>query len=494
MDTSASPATDSSRAVRNSVVVFTGNILSRLIDLYALILLARTLGEAVLGQFSFAVVYVSYFAILIDLGFNITFVREMVRDKERQETLLAGMIVFKVVLVTLGILLASTLILLGDYPTDTRQLVWIMTFALLISPKLPSLRVVYEQVFQAHLRMEIPTLIKLLDGGLLVALIYSVIFYGQPVLWVMVAYVACNLPGMIIILLASRKIVRPRRTFDIRLMTGLLRQALPIAVLGVFATLYSRLDILLLSLWWDETAIGYYTAAYRLTEAFRIVPAAVLVSLYPVMVATADRIKEDFIPALSGGLKPLFILLIPVCIGTGFLNDRIIDLVYTSRYQPSGDALVILVWAELFVTMATILSHALIALDRQRAVVKINGVMLVVNILVNVQLIPRWSFVGAGVARLVTEGVGVIGFMFILRRLTKWTCWRPCLPLLPGAAVLTLWLYLFEDLSLPFLILSSVAVYGTTLFITRGVTWADLSDLYAALMPKRLPAGTGIDV
>ncbi|SVB45460.1 uncharacterized protein METZ01_LOCUS198314, partial [marine metagenome] len=492
--TSAAPATDTPRAVRNSVVVFTGHILSRLIDLYAVILLARTLGEAVLGQFSFAVVYVSYFAILIDLGFNITFVREMVRDKERQETLLTGMIIFKVALVAVGILLASTLILLGDYPIDTLQLVWIMTFALLISPKLPSLRVVYEQVFQAHLRMEVPTLIKLLDGGLLVALIYSIIFYGQPVLWVMVAYVACNLPGMIIILLASRKYVRPGRTFDLRLMVGLLRQALPIAVLGVFATLYSRLDILFLSLWWDETAIGYYTAAYRLTEAFRILPAAVLVSLYPVMVATADRIKEAFIPALSGGLKPLFILLIPVCIGTSFLTDRIIDLLYTSRYHPSGDALVILVWAELFVTMATVLSHALIALDRQRAVVKINGVMLLVNILVNVQLIPRWSFVGAGVARLVTEGVGVIGFMFILRRLTQWTCWRPCLPLLPGAAVLTLWLYLFGDLSLPLMILSSVVVYGAALFVTRGVTRAELSDLRTALMSTRLPAGTGIDV
>ena len=494
MSNRTSPNVDSSRAVRNSMVVFTGNILSRLLDLWAVILLARTFGEAVLGQFTFAVVFVSYFAILIDLGFNITFVREMVREKANQDVLLTGMLIFKTVLVAIGILLASTLILLGDYPVDTVRLVWIMTLALLISPKLPSVRVVYEQVFQAHLRMEIPTLIKLLDGALLVGLIYSIIFLGQPVLWIMAAYVACNLPGLILIILASRKYVRPARTFDFRLMMRLLHQALPIAFLGVFAAIYSRLDVLLLSRWWDETAIGYYTAAYRLTEAFRVLPTAVLASLYPVMVATSDRIKEAFIPALAGGLKPLFIILIPVCIGTTFLAEPIIDILYTDRYLPAANVFIILIWAELFVMVATILSHALLAMDRQHAVVKINGIMLLVNIVVNLQLIPRWGFTGAGVARLVTEGVGVIGLMFILRRLTHWTCWRPCLPLLPGAAALVVWLYLFSDLSLQLIVLSSMIVYSTTLILTRGVTRAELSDLFNALIPSRAQSGTRTDV
>lgn len=476
-------------AARSSLFYLAGNVLSRIIDLWAILLIARHFGESAMGRFSFAIAYVGYFSILIDLGFNITFVREMVREKARQATLLTGMLVYKCVMILVGMTLAASLIYLGEYPLDTMRLVWVMTLGLLISPKLPSLRLVYEQVFQSHMRMEIPGLLRILDGVLLLSLVYGIIIYDKPILWVMVAYIVCNLPGLVVIVIASRKLVRPSGAFDSGLMLDLLRQALPVAVLGLFAAIYSRIDVLLLSRWSDDAAIGYYASAYRLSEAFRILPAAVLASLYPMMVAHAGQLKDSFIPILSRGLKPLLVTLIPVCLVTTFLSESIIALFYSSQYLPAAASLITLVWAELFVMLATVLSNALIALGRQKTVLSINGLMLLINILVNVILIPIWSFQGASVARLLTEGTGVIGFTIVFRKMVSWSVWESCRPLLPACCALFMWLYFFSEQ--PFMLVAggSCLVYSSVLFATRAVTPHELSELYRAMLPNKAQGG-----
>ena len=475
------------QAIRNTFVVFFGQLLARLLDLWAILLIARSFGETAFGQFSFAVAYVGYFAILIDLGFNMTFVREMVRSRDRQDDLLAGMLILKLILVGIGIGLAAVLILIPDYSMDTVRLVWIMTIALLISPKFPSIRLVYEQVFQARLRMEIPTLLRLLDGGLLVLLIYSIVQNGQPMYSVMVAYVISSLPGLAVILWASRRVLRPSHRFDYRMMMRLLKQALPVALLGVFATIYSRLDVLFLSVWCDDRAIGYYSAAYRLTEALRLLTGAVLTSLYPMMVEAAGRAKDVFVSVLTGGLKPLLIILMPACIVTTFLAGPLIELFFTSRYAPAGDALAILIWAELCLVVTSVLSYALIAMNRQKIVVGINGVMLLVNVVMNIQLIPQWAYIGSSIARVVTEGIGVIGYGLVIYRLVGWTFWRLCLSLLPGAGVLAAWLYVVHSLSisLPLTVISAAVVYGACLLITRVTTWQELTTLIRAFAMSR---------
>ena len=183
------------RVVRNTLVIFSGQILGRLLDLWATLLIANAYGEIGYGRFSFAIAFVGYFAILTDLGFNMGFVKALVRQKKRNEILLGSMLLVKMLLLAISIGLAITLISLSNYPLDTRQLVWIMAIALIISPKFPSIRLVYEQLFQARLQMEIPALLKCLDGVLLVGLVYCMIYFGQPLQSVMVAYVCSNIPG-----------------------------------------------------------------------------------------------------------------------------------------------------------------------------------------------------------------------------------------------------------------------------------------------------------
>lgn len=479
------------RAVRNTLVVFGGQVAARLLDLAAMLMIARAFGAAGFGRFSFAIAYVGYFAILTDLGFNMTFVQALVREPDRSRDLLADMLVIKFVLIGLGAGSAAVSILGLGYAVETVHLVWIMTLALLISPKLPSIRLVYEQVFQARLRMEIPIALRLVDGMLLVAFIYGFIRYGQPLQSIMIAYVLSHLPSLVFLFWISRRLVTPAPLFDRALMRRLFKNALPVALLGVFATITSRIDVLFLSFWRGETDIGLYAAAYRLTESLRLIPGAVITSLYPLMVQAYKHSAETLPSMLTCGIKPLVTLMLPVALGTTFLAGPLLSWFYTPAFTAAAPSLAVLIWTELAVVFTMPLSYALIAMDRRISVVALSFVMLITNLCMNVALIPRWGYIGASIATAATEGVGVAGYAFMMLRAVRWPCWQVVLPLLPGALCLLGWLLVVRSWPLPVAILSAGGVYALSLMATRGVTRAETLTLKNALFDRSWPSAPG---
>jgi O-antigen/teichoic acid export membrane protein len=164
-------------------------------------------------------------------------------------------------------------------------------------------------------------------------------------------------------------------------------------------------------------------------------------------------------------------------VGGSLLADRLITLFYTDRFLPAGDALEILIWAEPALLFSGLLSHALLALNRQRQVLVIAFLMLCANLTLNTMLIPSHSYIGASVARTITEGAGILGYGLVVYRLLRWSWWRSVLPLLPGAGGMFLWVWLMQSCSLWIVVPAAAAVYGLGLWITGGVTPGDLAGL-----------------
>ena len=464
------------RVVRNTLVVFSGQILGRLLDLWATLLIANAYGEAGYGRFSFAIAFVGYFAIVADLGFNMVFVKALVRQKGQNENLFGSMLLMKMIMLVLSIGMALSLISQSEYPPDTIQLVWIMTIALIISPKFPSIRLVYEQFFQAKLQMEIPALLKCLDGVLLVGLIYGMIIFGQPMQSVMVAYVCSSIPGLILIMVVVGRMIRPVSRIDIPQMVVLLKQGVPVTILGIFATLIARIDVLFLSFWRSEIEIGYYSAAYRLTEALRVFPAAMMLSLYPLVVDVTSK-KKSLGQLITTGLKPLLIIMVPICMSTTVWAGDLVLFFYKPAFLPAGDALELLIWTELCVIFTMVFSQVLIALDQRRAVVLVSGSMLIVNLILNIILIPRWGYIGATIATVVTELVGLVGYSLYIRRYTGWHLADNIQPLLPAIGCLGVWLWFAGSFPIGVGMAGAVIVYAAGLWFTRGMTREELTFL-----------------
>jgi O-antigen/teichoic acid export membrane protein len=181
------------------------------------------------------------------------------------------------------------------------------------------------------------------------------------------------------------------------------RDVWPIGVGIVLSALYFRVDVFLVQLWSGTEAVAFYNAVFRLVEALRLFPAAVLAVILPSIVRASD-------------LRPMARAAIPVCVfaiaasavlwaAAGWL----IPLVYGERYGAAVPAFRVLLISFPLLSLNLALTHQLVAWDGQRTYAWLCALALAVNVGLNARLLPLRSIEGAAWATLGTELVLTAG-------------------------------------------------------------------------------------
>lgn len=179
--------------------------------------------------------------------------------------------------------------------------------------------------------------------------------------------------------------------------TRFLSDVLPIGAGVVLSALYFRVDVFLVQLFRGTEAVARYSAVFRLIEALRLFPAAVLAVALPWLCRARD-------------VRPLVRVSIGVTVfgiaATVVLQAAagwIVPLLYGAPYAAAVPAFRILALAFPLLSLNYALTHQLIAWDGQKAYATICGLALVVNVALNTRLIPAQSIEGAAWATVATE-------------------------------------------------------------------------------------------
>ena len=184
---------------------------------------------------------------------------------------------------------------------------------------------------------------------------------------------------------------------QVRLSTVFRRDVWPIGAGIVLSALYFRIDVFLVQLWSGTESVALYNAVFRLVEALRLFPAAVLAVVLPSLVRAGD-------------LRPLTRMAVPI---TGFAIASaavlwvaagwLIPFLYGAPYAPAVPAFRVLLLSFPLLSLNFALTHQLVGWDGQRAYAGLCALALVINVALNARLIPRWSIEGAAWATLGTE-------------------------------------------------------------------------------------------
>jgi len=181
------------------------------------------------------------------------------------------------------------------------------------------------------------------------------------------------------------------------------RDVWPIGAGIVLSALYFRIDVFLVQLWAGTESVAFYNAVFRLVEALRLFPAAVLAVVLPSLVRAGD-------------LRPLTKIAIPITgcaiaaaavlwMAAGWL----IPFLYGAPYAPAVPAFRVLLLSFPLLSLNFALTHQLVGWDGQRTYAALCAIALAVNVALNARLIPLWSFEGAAWATLGTEIVLTAG-------------------------------------------------------------------------------------
>jgi len=213
-------------------------------------------------------------------------------------------------------------------------------------------------------------------------------------------------------LAAAESAARPLPGIPPTIGRELWRDVAPIGVGIVLSALYFRIDLLLIEAWRGTSEVAQYNAVFRLVEALRLVPAAVLAVTLPLLCRA-----RSYQP-LTRVSVPLTLAGVAIATALWAAAGRLVPLLYGPTYADAAAAFRILLLSFPLMSLNYALTSQLIAWRGQRAYAALCAVALVLNVALNAELIPALGIIGAAWATVWTEVALTAGCVLALSATT----------------------------------------------------------------------------
>lgn len=388
---------------KNTLFLAIADVSAKLVAFGFHVFAARRLGVDQYGVLSFALAFVAMFSVLTDLGLGLFVAREVARDTGAARRLIGNAMGIKFLAMILVLVAIGVLVNVLGYPRSTVMTVYICSLVTVDA----AVTMFYRQVFQGFGKTLFSALGRLLQGTVLAAGVV-VVFRSEPTLtsfaWLNV--VPTLVAAAFVWVMASLYLVRPSLNLRFREWTRIVRGASPFAIGAVLVIAYYWNGAALLSKLADSTAVGLYSAPFRLVIGASFPALAFAGAVYPVMSRVFVEERTRLRDVLHHALR--YMLLISVAMaffGTASAGPLILSL-FGQSYSPSVPVLRVLVWWAFFMHMNSLLSHYFQSANRAKLVTKQAGLSLAVCLSISLVLIPSTGALGVAIAMLAAEAAG----------------------------------------------------------------------------------------
>jgi len=383
---------------KNTLWLVVAEGVSKFLKLILIIYVARILGTTDYGKFNFAFAFVALFVIFSDFGLSQITTREFAQDKKREKEFLA-ILSLKIIL-SLG---ALFLILISSFfitPDPLIQkLIWILGLMVIVE----NFSAIIFAFFQARQKMEYQAWSKIFEAVIVTAVGFFVILKFPSVQNLSYAYLSTSLVALIFILLFFHfKIFHLRLSFEKSIWQNFLTMSWPLALVIFFGAIYSQIDSIMMGYFGQITETGWYNAAYKIIN-MTIIPASLIsMSFFPVLSKFFRESKEKLQMAWNYFMESIIFLVIPIVVGGIALAPRIIDFIYGPSYFPSILAFQILLIMAGISFLSFPFRQILIVANQQKKIFWAIFGGAIINVILNLILIPRFSLYGAAATAVFT--------------------------------------------------------------------------------------------
>ena len=408
-ETSSAAAQLGTRAVSNAVVILGARVISRLVSLVVVIVLANALGPNGYGRYTTLIAYSALVSVIADLGFNPLYTREAARNRPEIGAYLGTLLVLKVALAAAAMVVLAVALRFG---AGLQELI-LPGAALLAATAYANL---LRNTFYAVGRAEFDAVAIIAEIAIQAGLIIAGARAHASVTFFVWAYVASFAFTIVYSLVVIRvfRLGRVRIGFDLNLVKRWFPLALPFAFTFFLTNLYFRADVPILQHFRSFAEVGWYQFAYKPFEALQFVPLAIQAVVYPLLgvyfVSDVTRLQT----AYARFFKVLVLLGWPLTVGTFVLVHPIGRLF--RLYVQSEVSLRILAFAIVFLFANSAFYAMLNATNRQHLNAWATGLAAVINIALNLVLIPLYGYLAASATTVLTEAsLCTLGWWFVQR-------------------------------------------------------------------------------
>lgn len=171
---------------------------------------------------------------------------------------------------------------------------------------------------------------------------------------------------------------------------------------GMFvASVYNRVDVLLLRRLLTSAAVAIYAAPYRILDLTQIVPSSLTATILPGLCRVREHDSGMMDPRLA--MRFLLVIALSLVVLVTIAAPWITLLVFGRTYQASIPVLLVLIWATIPMFWNFVLNAQLVANSFDRAILYAASMALAVNVGCNLLLIPRFGYLVCAPVTLLTE-------------------------------------------------------------------------------------------
>lgn len=403
------------RYFRSTSWIFFEQCLRIFVALFVGVWVARYLGPSHFGILSYVLALMALLTSIAKLGLDDLVLREIANKSISKHDRLLGtffwMRVCGAILIIIpfaGIITFTDFIPLNSY----------YSFVISLSVFFQSFEVIFFY-FQARVLGKIASISKIMQLSIS-SLIKIYLILNESELFWFITIIAIDYICLAVFYtysLRTHKDLNFFTNFNTHISKKILAESLPLIFASVMVILYTRIDQIMIFYIIGESELGIYSAAAKLSEAFNFIPLILSASLLPAIL-NAKKINinlyQERLAILYSFLSWLAIALI--CLVLIFSSD-IVNLLFGYAYSEADKILLILTLNSLAVFVGILSNRQLIAERLGNIIFFKSLVAVILNVFLNLKLIPIYGGYGAAIASFISQFTAVYLYDLIDTRL-----------------------------------------------------------------------------
>ena len=403
----------------------------------------NAVGNATYGFYAALFNFSYIFNILLDFGITNYNTRNIAQHPQLIQKHLSGILGIKLCLLGLYLLVTFSVGLMMGYGSDEfRMFAW-----LTLAQFLNSLILYLRSNFEGLLLFKWDSLFSVLDrllmilicGCLLWAPKFTILNFQFSIYhFVYAQVIAYGITAALAFIVIARKAKFRRLRWDWRFFLIVLKQSAPFALLVLLMASYNRIDPILLRRLASDADAGIYAGAFRLLDALTMVAYLVSVVLLPIFSKICEDLKTTSthcpLPTthypLQDALRlvfwPLMFFATGCAVGCSLLAEPIMDFLFPGRGMLYVPVFRVLIFGFIPISLTYIFGTLLTAGGYLRQLNLFAATTLVLNVVVNLLLIPRLGAVGSAWASLTAQTFMALAQLLLAIRLFRlpWSAFR----------------------------------------------------------------------
>lgn len=396
------------RVIKNAFWIIGVKIAQALLGMVISMMTARYLGPSNFGLINYVSSIVAFVVPITSLGFTGVLVQELIADPKKEGEILGTAIFLSFISALFCILgVIGFVVIVNSGETETLIVCALYSILLLFQ----SLGMILYW-FQSKLLSKYSSIVTLGAYVIMSAYRVYILVTQKSVYWYAISTTIDYMMISLGLYIAYKWLGGKKFSYSIQRAKKLFAKSRYYLVSGMMITVFAQTDRIMLKVMINDAEVGYYAAAVTCAGMTSFVFSAIIDSARPVILELKKIGREKYEKAVICLYSVvIYISLLQSVVFTIFA-PLIINTLYGESYAKSIQVLQILVWYCTFSYLGGARDIWILAENKQKHLLVINIVGVILNIGLNYIIIPIYGASGAATASLVTQFV--INYVFVL--------------------------------------------------------------------------------